>query len=58
MSAPHVLGRELNDAELESFHGGSTCEITFIRNGLGQISGVRTTGDCQNVVINVSIQQS
>lgn len=56
MSTNLALGRELNDTELEKFHGGGTCDISFVRNGNGQVIGVKTSGDCDNVVINVTVQ--
>lgn len=47
--------RELNDSELENFHGGS-CEITIIRNGNGQVIGIKTIGQCDGIVINLNPQ--
>ncbi|WP_181954347.1 hypothetical protein [Kocuria coralli] len=47
-----TFGREITDAELSAFHGGS-CTVRITRNGNGQVTQVDTIGGCQNVQINI-----
>ena len=57
MSTTTSLGRELDDNELAGFLGGQECQVTITYNPNGQVNGVKTSGDCQNVTINVSVAQ-
>ncbi|MCW4465257.1 hypothetical protein OK351_07045 [Glutamicibacter sp. MNS18] len=57
MSPTSHLGRELDATELAEFIGGQECQVTITYNPHGQVNGVKTSGDCQNVTINVSVAQ-
>lgn len=46
-------GRELTDEELAGFHGGGECRVTITRNNNGQVNGVKTEGQCDNVKVIV-----
>lgn len=48
-----AFGRTLDDAQLAEFHGGA-CSVYIDRDANGNVTGVRTVGDCGNV--NVVVQ--
>ena len=49
------FGRSLTDAELAEFSGGN-CTVRVARDDRGNITGVRTEGDCSNVTIHVEVK--
>lgn len=46
-----MIGKELTDDELASFHGGY-CDITISRDSNGRVTGVSSRGpSCGNVTV-------
>lgn len=50
-----MLGRELTDDELTAFHGGEGCTVTI--RYYSNSTTVTTSGNCENVNINVTVKE-